>query len=184
MVIDHLRPTPGLPIVLVPSLFGSTPGVPAPAAFFLVVADGVLWLVAAAAFMMPGSTAGVGLDFGRICFGTPPPTLGTLGFLLFGSVAFFLFPCTLCPPLGPACLLFLLSTCLVFFLLSPPPLATRLVLGTTGLLSGLFCRSPFSGFFISSPCTAGGTAGFRVCILAPSTCFVICCLVRSTTAGL
>jgi hypothetical protein len=186
VVIDHFGLAPGMPLLSTPSFLGRTPGFPATSPLFVVFTARLFGLVTAAAFMMPGSTAGVGFDLGGVHLGTAPSALGALGFFLLGGVALRLFPCALSPSLGPTSLLLLLPTCFILLLLSPAPLPTLFVLSAARLLSGLLYRSIPGDFFLSPAGTTGSTAcfPFGIRLLAPSPCFVVCCRIGSAATRL
>jgi hypothetical protein len=156
----------------------------ATAALFVVVADGLVWVVAAAPFVSR-HTSGFGFDLGHVLLGTPPSALGALGVFLLGRVPFRLFPRALRPSLGATSLFFLLAPRLVLFLLSPAPLAASFVFGAAGLLCDSFCSGTLRGFLFGATSTAGGAASFPlgIFLFSPPPRLVICRGVCATAAG-
>jgi hypothetical protein len=137
--------------------------------------------------MMPSSATGVSFDLGRVCLGTPPSTLGALGFFLFGGLALGLFPGALSPSLNPAGLFLFLPTCFVFLLLFLAPLPPFLVLGAARLFGCLPCNAPFHGLFLGTPGSTRGTTCFALDIGLSSTMpssLVVSRRVGGTTARL
>jgi hypothetical protein len=181
VIVDRLGLAPGLSLVSLPSFLGRAPGFPATAALLVIFAARVFGLVAAAAFMVSGSTAGVGFDFRRVHLGTPSSALSAFGFFQLGSLALCLLPCALRPSFIATSLLFFLSTRLVLLLLSLAPCAASLVLSAARLFCSLLC-----GFFFSPAGTAFSTARLPlgISLFAPSTPFIVRGRVGTAAAGL
>lgn len=164
MVLGRLGPSSRVAVFPGLGLLGSTTGVSAPAALLLFVARVRVFvkLMAAAPFVVPDSTASLGICLGRRPFGALPATLGSVGFDLL-SQPFLFFAGALGLALGATRLLLLLPSDFVFFLLvSTAALSASFVLGAAGILSRGDRGGSLSSFLLGSAGTTGGTTGFSL----------------------